>query len=294
MARLSLKMIKEASKIFHGWFSPTPIQFCPHLSLMHACPVILKCDYFQPSGSSHLRSAFYILSSLKEEQKRSGIACFTSPAQSLAYTYAASLLNIPCHVLLLETPERHYKKKLEQYHAEYEVLPSLSSKDLKMFITKRCEDMSVTCIFDSVDPKSAASEGGTMGIELLKQVPQLKNVIIPLKTHALAQGLVALVKKKFPDSVLIGVSLSQKGACSDLISHASRQPIGLDHQIEVTEDAATQAQKWYLEHHLSLIAQEGALGLAAALDPSFPKLHGPTAIILSSNCCDPSALKNLL
>jgi threonine dehydratase len=161
-------------------------------------------------------------------------------------------------------------------------------------LKKRCEDNSVTYISDSVDPKSAAGEGGTIGIELLRQIPQLKNVIMPLEKHALAEGLVALVKKKFPDSLLIGVNISKKGSSADVICKASKRLVGLDHQIEVTEDAATWAQKWYLEHHLSLIAQEGAGALAAALDPSFPKLHGPTAIILTSNCCDPSILKTLV
>lgn len=49
-----------------------------------------------------------------------------------------------------------------------------------------------------------------MGVELLKQIPQLKNVIVPMETETVIGGLLFFLKKKFPDSVLIGVSQKEK------------------------------------------------------------------------------------
>lgn len=121
MARLSFKMIKEASKTFHGWFGITPIQYCPLLSQIHNCPMIFKCDYFQPSGSTYLRSAFFLLSFLKDEEKKQGIVFIEEQMRSEAIAYAASLLNIPCHIILKTAPSAYLKKKLMQFHATFQI-----------------------------------------------------------------------------------------------------------------------------------------------------------------------------
>lgn len=64
--------------------------------------------------------------------------------------------------------------------------------------------------------------------------------------------------------------------------------------MEISEDSLDCAIKWYLENYHSLLSREGAISLAATLDPSFPELHGPAAVLLSSNCCDPKTIKTFL
>lgn len=295
MARLSFKMIKEASKTFHGWFGITPIQYCPLLSQMHNCPMIFKCDYFQPSGSTYLRSAFFLLSLLKDEEKKQGIVFIEDKMLSTAVAYAASLLNIPCHIILKKAPSSYLKKKLLQFHATFQMAPSNEEKNIPSWTEKLCKEKNLILIPSRADPRSLAADGGTLGIELLKQIPQLKNVIVPMETETIIGGLLFFLKKKFPDSVLIGVSQKEKNI-SKSFSKKTKQLMDhfLDHHMEVSEESLDFAIKWYLENYLSLLSREGAISLAATLDPSFPELHGPAAVLLSSNCCDPKTIRGFL
>ncbi len=295
MARLSLKMIKEASKTFHGWFGITPIQYCPLLSQMHECPMIFKCDYFQPSGSTYLRSAFFILSLLKDEEKKQGIVFIEENMLSTAIAYAAALLNIPCHIILKKAPSLYLKKKLTQFHATFQIASECEETAISAWAENLSKEKKRLFIPSQATDTALAADGGTLALELLKQIPQLKNVIVPMETETVIGGLLFFLKKKFPDSVLIGVSQKEKNF-SKSFSKKTKQMMThfLDYHLEVSEQSVDQAVKWYLENYHSLLSQEGASSLAATLDPSFPKLHGPAAVILSSTCCDPHKIKRIL
>jgi threonine dehydratase len=288
MAKLSLHMINQAAKIFHGWFGMTPIQYCPLLSQKHLCPMIFKCDYFQPSGSTHLRSAFYFLSLLKDEEKKQGVAFIEQDMMSVAVAYAASLLNIPCMILLKNPPCAYLKKKLQQFHAYFVVAPQSAQQDITSWAqTLCCKNQRL--LIPSLDDRFVAADGGSLGVELLKQIPQLKNVIVPMESGSIAEGLVFFLKRKFPDSVIIGVSPQGLQKTLD----PSWKSL-IDHHLEISQQSIDEAILWYLENYYTILSNQGALALAAALAPGFPKLHGPAAVILSSNCCDPKMAKKLL
>ena len=68
--KLSLKLIHEATKTLHGWFSKTPIEYSKPLSDILKVPVIFKCEHLQPSGSLHLRGAYFLLSKLSDIEKK--------------------------------------------------------------------------------------------------------------------------------------------------------------------------------------------------------------------------------
>jgi len=295
MARLSLKMIKEASKTFHGWFGITPIQYCPLLSQMHACPMILKCDYFQPSGSTYLRSAFFTLSLLKDEEKKQGIVFIEDKMLSPSMAYAAALLNVPCHILLKKAPFPYLEKKLKQFNASFQTLPKAKDNNILCWAENIAKEKKRLLIPPNASDQALAADGGTLALELLKQIPQLKNVIVPMETETVIGGLLFFLKKKFPDSVLIGVSQKEKNFSKSfskktkLLMHHF-----LDQHLEVEPDSVDLAVKWYLDNYHCLLSHEGASSLAATLAPSFPKLHGPAAVILSSSCCDPKKIKEIL
>lgn len=283
MERLSLSLIKKAHHTFKGWFSPTPIEYSPFLSDLVKTPVILKHEFLQPSGSYKLRGYFYFLSTLKEEEKKQGVALCDPHNSAISLAYAAHLLKIPCTILTKETPSLILKKKLASFGAEL-----LPFADVEKF-----KETSTRVLFSSCDDtRLLAGCGGSLAIELLKDVPQLKNVIVPLGHGDLAGGLIFYLKRKFPDCVIIGCELDQKSmTLPSYLVHELPISLGsnikkmidksLSQKVVITEKELIAATKWLFSEHQISVEPFAAIGAACLLSSSLRLLEGPTAVLVT-------------
>ena len=264
MKKLSLSMIYEADKIIKGWFLPTPIQYCHELSMQHKVPFILKCEQFHPCGSNDLRGAFYYLSLLPCEIKKLGIALCGENDKIIAMAYVASLLNIPCHVYFKKKPSENIVQKLLFYSAQLHI----GDYD---YIKMSTDDLNLHLITNFNLPSFHASLGGSLAVEIVKQIPQVKNVIVPLDRKELCYGLTFYLKKKFVDLVVVGVTSKKTALCPFV-----------DYHVRASIQNGNSAAKWYEKAHGGIIDSRGAVSLGACLNGLIPKLEGPTCLIIPS------------
>lgn len=274
-SRLSLKLIHDATKTLHGWFSKTPIEYSKPLSDILKVPVIFKCEYMQPSGSFHLRGAYFLLSKLSDTEKKQGITASCQGSLAVALAYAAHLLNIPCKLYLPLHTASIIQRKLLEFQSEFYLTDTTSNLDTTSWLSLENQ------------PLLMAATGGSLAVEIFKDIPQVKNIIAPIEHGDMMTGLAYYAKKKYPDITLVGCSHT-----TDPIER--KKPSKIDHLSVHLQEELIEGVRWMLHHHQCLIDPSAAIVIAACLQENRPHLEGPTAVILSSRHIDTDKLKELL
>jgi threonine dehydratase len=231
-----------------------------------------------------------------------------------AVAYVARQLGIPATICVPTTVDPVKLRAIRQAGAEAVVAGTTFDEALE--ISKRLErDRALSYVHPFDDPEVIAGQG-TIGLELLEQVPGLTAVAAAVSGGGLAGGIGAAVKGRRPSVQMIGVSAQNAATMAasvraghpidlpyqDTLAEVLAGGIGLDNRwsfiavsqyvddhVLVTEPEIAAAMTFALSAHRILVEGGGAVAAAAALAG---KLHpqGPLAIIISGGNVDPAAV----
>lgn len=292
MRKLSLSLIKQATKTLHQWFLRTPIEYSKPLSDLLGVPIIFKCEYLQPSGSFKLRGAYFSLSQLSSIQKKQGVSTCCKDNHAIALAYVANLLNTPCHIYLFQNTPSCSQKRLLNLHAKLHFSPFSCHYETLKWAKKQSTERGFHFV-SAFENDIIAANGGSLAIEIMKDVPQVKNFILPVEQGDMISGLSYYVKKKFPDVTIIGCKRSElKEKLHPKIFSLLKERV--DHISLHSEDAILEGMRWMIQHHQCLIEPSAAIVIAACLSGSLPPIEGPTVVVLSGKNISEDLLKQLL
>lgn len=319
MRKLSVSLIRESTRTLHQWFLKTPIEYSKPLSDLLKVPIIFKCEYLQPSGSFKLRGAYVFLSQLTDTQKKQGISTCCSGDHGIALAYVSHLLNIPCHIYTPKNIPSFNKEKLSQLHAHLYSSHSECYYETLLWAKEQSSHCKFHFISSSDNELLMAANGGSLAIEILKDVPQVKNFILPVGQGDMLSGLSYFVKKKYPDVTIIGCEHEEVAALTislkknkplfttpdiSTLAYELKRGLGLrtfsvlKENVDLvtlhSEEAILEGVRWMLKHHQCLIDPSAAIVIAACLSNKIPQLEGPTAIVLSGKNIGDSTLKHLI
>lgn len=319
MRKLSISLIRQATKTLHQWFLKTPIEYSKPLSDLLKVPIIFKCEYLQPAGSFKLRGAYFYLSQLTDAQKKQGIATCCIGDHGIALAYVSHLLNIPCTIYAPKIIPTFNKEKLLEFQAHLHFSRSECLQETLLWGKKQSTYRGFHFISSDDNSLIMAANGGSLAIEIIKDVPQVKNFILPIGQGDMLSGLSYFVKKKYPDVTIIGceheevaaltLSLKKNKAIPTLptintLAHELNTSLApktfsilkdsVDHITLHDEPAILEGVRWMLKYHQCLIDPSAAIVIAACLSKKLPPLEGPTAIVLSGKNIGESTLKHLI
>lgn len=319
MKKLSLSLINKATKVLHQWFLKTPIEYSKPLSDLLKVPIIFKCEYLQPAGSFKLRGAYFALSQLTDTQKKQGIATNCTGDHGIALAYVAHLLNIPCHIYTMKKLPSFNKERLLGLHAKLYFSDSDCYDDTLQWAKQESAFAGLYFVESSDNEMLMAANGGSLAIEILKDVPQVKNFILPVGQGDMLSGLSFFVKKKYPDVTIIGCehekiaalthSLKNNKALTKVpnintLAYELQRGVHpktfsilkdtVDYTTLHSEEAILEGVRWMLKHHQCLIDPSAAIVIASCLSNTLPPLEGPTAIVLSGKNIGDTTLKHLI
>ena len=197
---ICLSDIITAKKRLAGKIDKTPLLSFDSLNEIIGSDVYFKAEIFQKTGSFKIRGVLNKLNSLTKEQKRRGVVAISVGDHAISLAFAASLLGIPCVVVM---PKNVVRSKVE------------AAKKLGAKIIFKKDNLWAECLkiqeqdglipihpFD--DPFIIAGHG-TIGLELLHDLPDVSAVFVPIGGGGLISGVAAAVKLKKPKVKIIGV-----------------------------------------------------------------------------------------
>lgn len=181
--------------------------------------VYLKLELFQKTGSFKPRAAFNLLLRLTPEERARGAVGVSGGNFAQGLAYAGAMLNVPTRILMPEYTPRNYVEATRGYGAEIELVPDISTAFTRAD-EYRAQGWNYCHPFD--DPDIMAGDG-TIGLELLSDVPDLTDVFVSVGGGGLMTGIAVAVKSLKPKARVW--SVETEGAHCLALALAAGNPV---------------------------------------------------------------------
>src|SRR5437764_10200645 len=176
--------------------------------------VWLKAENLQRTGSFKVRGAVNAVLQLSPEQRQGGVITLSAGNHGLALAYAAQMIGIPCLVVVREDAPLSKLEAIRRLGAEI-VLTPIARWQERLEAEQRERNLYLVHPFD--DPAVAAGQG-TVGLEILEAVPDVRTVIVPVGGGGLISGVAVAVKQQRPGVRIIGVEPERAPTVSESLA----------------------------------------------------------------------------
>ncbi len=283
---LDLEAIRAARARIAGYVRRTPIAPLPHLTDELPAGARLKLENQQVVGSFKPRGVFNTLLQLTPEERRRGVICASGGNHGVALAYAAWRLGIRATVYLPATASADRAARIGMWGAAL-VQHGQGWDDAHARAVEHAEAEGLYYVHPFDADRTLAGQG-TLGLELLDDVPEMDAALIAIGGGGLIAGAAAAIKQVRPDVRVIGVeptgaptmtraietgqidSLAQTRTIADTLAprSVSQRTLDLTRQyvdalVLVDDLALIAAMRWLWLHTNQLVEPSGAAVIAA-------------------------------
>ena len=304
--------VEAAARLLEGVVLRTPVQNSRVLSAMVGGRVVLKCENLQRAGSFKIRGAYVRMSRMSDEEKRRGVVAASAGNHAQGVALAASLLGMRATVYLPAGAALPKVAATQEYGAE--VRTAGSSVDEALVAAQDHATRTGAVLIHPFDHADVVAGQGTIALEILEQVPDVRTIVVPIGGGGLAAGVIAALGDRHPQIRVVGVQAA--GAAAYPASLAAGRPVpavrlttmadGIavgrpgdvpfallhDHHIQVrtvSEEDLSRALLLVAERAKLLVEPSGAAAVAALM-ADHQGIETPAVAILSGGNIDPLLL----
>lgn len=213
--------ILKARELLAGTVRKTPLQSARTFSRLTGMNLFLKLECLQVTGSFKVRGAFVKVSKLSEKRARHGVFAASAGNHAQGVAYAAAIKKIPCTIVMPQNASpakvaatRSYGAKVVRNGANYDEAWEAAQE------IASAEGKTIIHAFD--DPDVIAGQG-TIGLEILEDLPDIDKIYVPVGGGGLAAGVAIAVKSKKPNVKIIGVESKAFPAMKQSVAKGSLQ-----------------------------------------------------------------------
>ena len=273
-------------------------------------PLWLKCESLQPGGAFKIRGAFNMVSQLTPDERRRGVITYSSGNHGQAVALAARELGAPAVVVMPTTAPKIKVDGARAFGAEvvFEGATSLQRR-------AKAEEIAAArglMMVPPFDHEWIIAGQGTLGLEILEQLPSVRTVLAPIGGGGLVAGVSAAVKQSRAGVSVIGIepaeaagmkrsieagevrTLEGSKSIADGLMAARPGDLNFAHvrqfvdRLDTVEDSDIAAAVRWLFVNAKIVAEpSGAATVAAALKHTY---DAPVVAIVSGGNLDPGDL----
>ena len=269
--------------------------------------IYLKLENLQPTNAYKIRGGVSAVANLSDEARAKGVWTVSAGNAGQAVAYAARALGVPCTVVAIETAPQTKLERMRALGAK--IVPVSYEVAWQACEVHGFEGVEGTFVhpFDNHD---FIAGHGTMGLEILEDLPDVSTVICAIGGGGLITGVGSAIKATKPDAKVLGAepetaapyaySLREGGPCrfpdwqASFVDGAGGKGVSermwqrmrpvTDGSITVTLEQTRDAVRLIAEKSRTIAEGAGALSLAAALHD--PPLEGPIVCVVSGGNID--------
>jgi threonine dehydratase len=291
--------IKEARSRLGGVARMTPVYGTETLSKKVGRPVWLKAENLQRTGSFKVRGAVNKLATLSEGERRAGVVAASAGNHGQAVAWAAREAGIKATIFMPQDAPMAKVEPTKNYGGKAE-LTGGSFEEALQAARAYAESSGATFVHPYEDEKVIAGQG-TIGLELVEQVPDFGTVLIPIGGGGLASGISLALREVKPKVRIVGVqaavaawTIADGIAVKEVGEHTgSILDDVLDDVVSVSDDEISRAIVLLLERSKLVVEGAGAVSVAALLSGKAGG-EGPAVAILSGGNIDPTVLISVM
>ena len=310
--------VEAASVTLGGVIVKTPLLASDRLSQDTGAQVYVKAENTQRAGSFKLRGAYTKMAALSAAERRRGVIAHSAGNHAQGVALAARLLGIPARVVMPEYAPLAKIMATRRYGAEV-ILHGASFDDAGAHARQIQQQEGLTYVHAFDDPRTVAGQG-TIGLELLADLPEVDTVIVPVGGGGLIAGVAITIRARRPQTRIIGVQA--EGCPSIRLSLAAGKPVAaptadtmadgiavkrpgdvtlplirdlVDDVITVDEDEIARGIVYALQNLRQVAEGGGAVGIAALLAGKIRlRPEERAAVVLSGGNIDATLLARVI
>jgi len=277
----------------------TPVYSSDNLSARTGRPVVLKAENLQRTGSFKIRGAVNILATLSPEERAAGVYAASAGNHGQAVAAAARDLGVRATIFMPQDAPVAKVEPTVSYGAEV-VLVGAGFEEALAEAVRGADETGATFVHAFENERVIAGQG-TIGLELMEQMPELETLLVPVGGGGLAAGIAIAVRGLRPEVRLVGVEARRDGyTIADGI--AVKRPGDLtgrildellDDRVTVTDEEISEAITLLLDRSKLVVEGAGAVGVAALVSGKVDG-QGPACALLSGGNIDPTLLISVL
>ena len=309
---IDLDAIRAAREVGRDVVEHTPITPSAYLSQQFGGQIILKAENLQRTGAFKIRGAINKLHRLGELKKH-GVVAGSAGNHAAGLAFAAQHFGVKCEIFIPRGASLSKIAACKSYGGI--VIDGDESVDTAVVMAKSRALETGMAFCHPYDDVDVVAGQGTLGLELLEDIENLAQVIIPLGGGGLLSGTALAIKQQRPEVKIVGVQISScapyiygnapTGAVPTLADGiAVKQPGEItrplienwvDELVDVDEDGVADAMMILLERAKMYVEGGGAVGVSALLASRVkPAKTGATCIVLSGGNVDMGLIPNLI
>jgi threonine dehydratase len=196
--------IKNAHQRIKNVVYKTPFAYAPILSQKVGNEIYLKKENLQTTGAFKLRGAFNKIASIPEEKRKKGVIAASAGNHAQGVAFSANYFNVPAIIVMPEATPLTKVTGVKEYGGEV-VLAGNNYDEAYEYAVKLAKEKGLEFIHPFADDDVIAGQG-TIGIEMLEQVPDLDYIIVPIGGGGLISGIASAAKQINPHIKVIGVT----------------------------------------------------------------------------------------
>lgn len=203
---LTLEKFEEAYNIVQKVVLPTNLIYSEYLSTQTGNKVYLKPENLQRTGAYKIRGAYYKISTLSEEERDKGLITASAGNHAQGVAYAAKAYGVKATIVMPTTTPLIKVNRTKSYGAEVILYGDVYDESCG-YALELAEDKGYTFIhpFDDLD---VATGQGSIAMEIIKELPTVDYILVPVGGGGLATGVSTLAKMLNPNIKVIGVEPS--------------------------------------------------------------------------------------
>lgn len=310
MNEVTPEHIRAARERIAGKVELTSTVVSQNLSERFGVPVHLKLEHRQTTGSFKLRGAANAVASLSAADKARGVVAASTGNHGRALAHAAKLEGMRAVICMSRLVPGNKLDDIRRLGAEISIVGN-SQDDAQQEVDRLVAQEGLVMLPPFDHPDIIAGQG-TLGLEMIEQVPDAALVLVPLSGGGLAAGVAASVKGVSPRTKIIGVSMARGAAMKASLDAGRPVPveelptladslgggIGLDNQLTfamcrdllddvilLSEDEIAVGILHAYEREREIVEGAGAVGIAALL-AGMVNANGPVVVLLSGRNVD--------
>lgn len=298
----------------------TPMEKSRYLRELLGQDVYLKAESLQRTGSYKIRGAYNRLSQLTEEERAHGVVAASAGNHAQGVALAARELGIAATIFMPLGVALPKLQATRNYGAEVVLHGHVVDETLRA--AAEFSERTGAILIPPFDHPDVVAGQGTLAFEILDQVPDVENVIVPIGGGGLISGIASAFAQLAPEIGrrvrIIGVQAENAAAYPP--SLAAGEPIAIttsptiadgilvgrpgalnfeiiretvDEIVTVADDDTARALVMLLERAKLVVEPAGAVGVAAAITGAIA-VDGPTVVLISGGNIDPMVMERVI
>jgi threonine dehydratase len=203
LEKLSLEKFEEAAEKVKEVTSPTPLMYSEYFSAQCGNKVYLKPENMQYTGAYKVRGAYYKISTMNAEERSKGLITASAGNHAQGVAYAASKYGVKATVVMPTTTPLIKVNRTKGFGADV-ILHGDVYDEACEYAIKLSEEKGMTFVHPFDDLEVATGQG-SIAMEIVKELPTVDIILVPIGGGGLATGVSTFAKLLNPNIKVIGV-----------------------------------------------------------------------------------------